>query len=101
MSIFRERIDMRSWAKRSSVPVTSSASRALAEPLKAGLRGIREDLKRSREVLGELGAHILDDFVKLLLAQEVDFGEQYADLRCTGKGPSAGRCHAAKGAGRC
>ena len=54
----------------------------LAEPLKSGLCGIREDLRRSRKVLGKLGAYVLDHFGKLRFAQEVRFGEQYADFRC-------------------
>ena len=80
---------------------TSSASRACAEPLKSGLCGIREDLRRSGKVLGKLGAYVLDHFGKLRFTQEVRFGEQYGRLSvCIGTGSSAGRCHAAKEAGR-
>ena len=54
----------------------------LAEPLKAGLCGIREDLRRSGKVPGKLGAYVLDHFSEFLLAQEVGLGQQYGDLRC-------------------
>ena len=54
----------------------------LAEPLKAGLCGIREDLRRSGKVPGKLGAYVLDHFSEFLFAQEVRLGQQYADFRC-------------------
>jgi hypothetical protein len=54
----------------------------LTQPLKAALRGIREDLGRSGKVPGKLGSHILDHFSEFPIAQEVCLGEQYADLRC-------------------
>src|ERR1039458_9555903 len=52
------------------------------EPLIAGLRGIRENPRRSGEVPGKLGAYVLDHFFKLRSAQQIGLGEQYSDFRC-------------------